>query len=837
MVETAEFSRLLPTRVFCFAAVSDKVDANNEKPVVNGDRPEAPMNGADEADLVAAEDASRPAASVSECAAQGAPHPPPVALAPRKIKRRRRKSKGYQWGPVKRKMKKPTVTFQNSENLQNGENGVAVKRKRPGRPRKIIPVASTTAPAQAEHVATKSPTQTTMDQFLLPKTDKGAAPIVTSNSNSNNANAARDEIPNATSDSGPVSASTTTDKTRVVVASVTVSPPKPRRVLSPKSALTGASDTHRRNKKASPNRFKVEPKLRRRSAIAGENFVASILLSNRSPKKGVHPEKKRSRSRGPRSGFRELRTLKSPNRPDENEKPEKDAEKATLREPASNNATGSFLAYGPHMQSRERMKSSLNTTEGTISTVAFAKPWIPALGSGASNVAGRGGSFALAHDSRFKDMSFQAASRQTFKRGANKKMRALNLQSPALTKYRDVKRREDNETSSSSDAESSSSSSAESLSDNTSDDELADARAEEGEGFDRQWRGGEKSRKVLKRKTNNPAGAPAPPISLSPIVPAPRGAQDFDVGASDSGVQSTRKTKAVEGVKRGRGRPRKYPLKGGVHRMLPRDKPDRPQPDVKTKKRGRKKKSRGAAASARLTLKVHRTGAGYATLTQQDDAETGLDNQEAAAVTTGNSEDDDSFDGSRLDPPPETTDTLPANDALAEVSRPPSPATADSSLSSRHATELAIENDGTSESDRDCDTLEREEKTLRRHGDPTLPTWVGRAQTSNGESKDGWEEHSLKSDARSPDARHEASMNSIVLDDESSFGAVFSSVANIRPASAMSSSGDLPDLANDNDMKDRTDFGSAAKDSTEETDQPAGQDVSCFRCSSCIAFG
>nr|CAB3257896.1 histone acetyltransferase KAT6A [Phallusia mammillata] len=648
-------------------------------------------------------------------------------------KRRRRKSKGYQWGAIKRKIKKPLANA-----LRRVAMGAVAKRNGPGRPpKKVIPPAIAPLLVENSHEEAaspaKKPLQTTIHQFFQRRN--------TACTNNNNINV--DSAKSAQNGSVGNLYSALNDSNHVVVASVTLSPKK-------RLPTHGSGELKRKVKKSPFTPSESEPKQRRRSAIAGDNFVASCLLSSRAHKKssmlGGSGEKKRPRGR-PRSSL-----------PPELPLSPKDENSPSEAEQSDTNA--SFLGQGPHIQNSESMRSSLTPGEGTV---AFAKLWIPTLGSGASNVS-QSSTNPFKLDNTFSNMSFKAASSYSYHRSSKR----FDLQSPSLTTYREMNRPdydEDNEmsSSSSSDAESTSCSSAESSEENSSDEEPTDARDAE-DGFDRQWR--EKSRKMLKRR-NQDAAKQLENSNRNSTAEELIGA---DVGASDY----TEVTRKVDGVKRGRGRPRKYPPK------------EENTPKVKNKKKTKKVQEKRLEKESReeekkspgLKLTVHRTSGVYHTSHSVDN-----DQADTPLVAEDPMDDEATNQGDDFTPiDPSTPDS--------RVFKTPSPPTVEEKLEKERLSCSESESD-TSSSESDSAMPKIEDDTTLCHGDPTLPTWGNRCPNSSCTSTgDAWTHQGVKSPGMNPSP---ASMSPQVLDD-SSMGTVFASVADVRPSSSLSNAIERKDV-------------------------------------------
>ncbi|CAK8672404.1 unnamed protein product [Clavelina lepadiformis] len=739
-------------------------------------------------------------------------------LIPEK-KRRRHKPKGYQWGAIKRKLKRPS-----SHNLLVRKDST-IKRGKVGRPRKIDIIKNSLIDdsthgknnvSVASDFPSSKPVQTTMDRFFQPKPAS-----LFSNTNSNNGNkmsdnALKSKSPTETKFSTVYTA--LTDSNHVLVASVTVSPNK-RPQLSPTSPKQFSSSTSSESSKAnlkasaklkqrlSASSLSPEPKRRRRSAIAGENFVASCLLSSRVPRRTQTSERKRPRGRPPSNA---------------NESFEEDFLDLASRalDPEDNlgsfgacleNSTHSsnhFLGVRPQGQSSDINYKSLSKKEGQVSTVAFAKPWIPAIGSAASKLTQPcRSSFRLGNENSFKMMSFNHI--KSHRRSGSTKL--FNFRPSSLTAYRDMTRNdldEDNDASSSSSSDAESSSSAESSYDNSSD-ENEDTENEivtaESENFDKHWRENEKVKKNFKKKINltksqNLDFVKVPTTKqvntkakqmLESITKVP-GDKGFELGAKiPQGLNAKEKSSCSGVVKRGRGRPRKYPLKPVVEKNKMTTIP-------KGKKVGRKPK---VQKNSSLKLTVHRTQQGYHT-TCPDNPDIGAMSKEPSNTNRTNAHGihniskpqnnllNDSKTSLSAKACSETINDISCPNEAMAVQESNNPLVVSSQLHNKDDEQVSGSNfDSGTGSSHCCKTVKPvslENDTMSLKGDPTLPRWPGKSATG----KVAWDTSQLLTAEKiSPEEVEirDSSSSSFTVPMDDSLGSVFPVVEEVRPSSSLSS--------------------------------------------------
>lgn len=372
-----------------------------------------------------------------------------------------------------------------------------------------------------------------------------------SNTNSNNATHSND-----TSEVRPTLFDSLLDSKRVLVASVTVNPNRPvssskhSKKVTDHSETINASDSSTRQPLLS-----AKNKPRRRSAIAGENFVASCLLFSKNSRKSLPNEKKGSIGR-PR---------KVPSVGDKF--PVKEKKSNVKASPAKFfKKSDSIIGLKQQKDSSECKIKPLNEKE---SQVAFARPWITSLSHSKSNPADLSTSspFKLSNSNNttFKMMSFENRSAH-----AQKKKNSLlpKLNGSSMTAYRDMNQfgddlDEDNDASSSSSSSSDSSESELSSSGSScyvsSDDDLEKSKPLS-LSADKQWRDSESGKKITNKKlgfekvfSGKKANIKKRNEVSKEIVTTP---------LSNGSIRSENKHETASvAIKRKCGRPRKYPLK------------------------------------------------------------------------------------------------------------------------------------------------------------------------------------------------------------------------------------------------------------------------------------
>ena len=442
-------------------------------------------------------------------------------IIPDKKRRRKRRPKGYSWGI-------------------NGSPTTA-KSKRPSRP-PLVPKNSDIVGNQLQRHAGVNRTKKQPDMpTVFPTLNKMVENCT--NTNSNNGTHLQDQ-PSTTTCTRPILFDVPTETKRVLVASVKVNAPK--RTYSVDATSTKPFSPKPGYDSLAKDLLSDEPKRRRRSAIAGENFVASCLLFSKNSRKPIAVEKKRSKSHS-----RPLQNV------DEDQNSLKMEETPQKQEILKHNADA---------------KVQLTKTDAKV---AFAQPWFSSLTPGSSKLSQfSNSSFNLANSNKL--MSFRAANAH-----AQKTTMPLKLDSVSLTAYRDMTQYDDDPdeendvTSSSSSDSESSSSSVDSSYDLTSDeDPIAKNRVESS--FEAKWRHYERPKKLMKKKTktlNQLAGTLAEDkqVSVAPPIKLDR--------VENAASLSTADLKVAAPAKRKRGRPRKYPLKPDIQKSTGKPQSD---PNPKT---------------------------------------------------------------------------------------------------------------------------------------------------------------------------------------------------------------------------------------------------------------
>ena len=367
----------------------------------------------------------------------------------------------------------------------------------------------------------------------------------------------------STSKTRPTLFDTLSDTKHVLVASVTVSPTtKPfSKPMSPEKSNLEVAELPRQKSSFLSSKGELKPK--RRSAIAGENFVASCLLFSSNSRKQLTGEKKKMRRNSSAIDI------------------QSNARKKKLTKSFSSSLSDSKMTITPEQQEKS---SLINTMSSNDPQVAFARPWISSLAPGSSKPSNLSSSpFKLANHNHptFKMMSAAQSPKKLDSIMPPKLNRASMTTYRDMTQFDDDMDEENDVTStSSSEAESSSSSSAESSCEMSSDDAVETApSARNSAVLDKsQWREHGKGKKLLKKKKQEKS-----PNLKKQIVKSPKHDSEQNI-VSDLAFNKTEpdvqvsitatiapkdvKLDAAVPTKRKRGRPRKYPLKPEVHRRL-----------------------------------------------------------------------------------------------------------------------------------------------------------------------------------------------------------------------------------------------------------------------------
>ena len=433
-------------------------------------------------------------------------------------KRRKRRPKGYQWG-VK---------------ANNGQSAAKVKRTiQPPLVAKNLRNKDDRLPNPEEKPARHTPLNDTKDKNIF-------SSLTDAVSTSTDKPLAVDVPSTSTNDTRSTLFDALSDNKRVLVASVTVNPAKrpytkPSKIPSTRKSLDDLSELPR---KKSIFTSEILPKRRRRSAIAGENFVASCLLSSRNSRKLTVGEKKR---------------LSVPSRP------------LSLTENLQRVSKDDSELDQSFLDAQDQTNAQVKPLSKNDSQCAFAQPWLTSLAPGSPKLSSLSSTpFKLASHNHptFKMMSAAHS---------HKKMKNVmppKLDGASLTAYRDTQYNDDvdeeNDVTSSSESESSSCSSAESSCDLSSDDADEETLSSGGLLGHHQWRerGG---KKMLKKKRLESRKE-----TLKSTIEAEEQKPSFKLQKPSSHLPNNFKSTSLSPssipnastpVKRKRGRPRKHPLK------------------------------------------------------------------------------------------------------------------------------------------------------------------------------------------------------------------------------------------------------------------------------------
>ena len=351
------------------------------------------------------------------------------------------------------------------------------------------------------------------------------------------------------------------DTKRVLVASVTVNPSKPfskttSPTLPPRNS--NVEEPVLPSEKLSLFSSDNEPKRRRRSAIAGENFVASCLLFSSNYRKQLTNEKKKTRRISSVNDAQTIPRMKKLNK----------SFSASLSESKLNIASKS-----------DQSDQSLGKSDAQV---AFAQPWFSSLTIGSSkhsNLSSTPFKMANHNHPTFKAMSAAHTHKKT------KILISPKMNRASMTTYRDMTQYDDDideendvTSTSSSESESSSCSSAESSYELSSDD-VIETVPSSGSVLDKsQWRDHVKNKRYVKRRKQERSpnfkkqlqktksdDETAKQVVLSQAF------QEKNLKNSTKTTSEPTDVKLNDGIviKRKRGRPRKYPLKPDARKNGP----------------------------------------------------------------------------------------------------------------------------------------------------------------------------------------------------------------------------------------------------------------------------
>ena len=366
-----------------------------------------------------------------------------------------------------------------------------------------------------------------------------------SNTNSNNATHLNASS-NSTPDSRPSLFDSLLESKRVLVASVTVNPNRPASIptlFKQKKAKSNAATVDGGESSSRQRALPLKMKPRRRSAIAGENFVASCLLFSKNSRKSAPNDKKRPVGRP-----RKTPLLKE--------------KKAVIKVPPAKSIKNSASVEGFEAQDDNDTGKIKSPNEGD-GQVAFARPWITGLSQNRPDLAD------LSASSPFRMSNSSSAAFKIMFRNpsahAQKKKSALfsKLSRSSMTTYRDMNQfgddlDEDNDASSSSSSESelSCSSSTESSCDSSSGEDMTSLNPI-GLFTDKKWRDSEQNGNT-KVKSEKLSSARKANCKKKNEINEEKLSMSKTNESDQFGIHNP---ETAEPAKRKRGRPRKHPLK------------------------------------------------------------------------------------------------------------------------------------------------------------------------------------------------------------------------------------------------------------------------------------